>query len=88
MNKIDVITKQDFLAYLRSIEAVFEETERGGIDFIYVYDKKAYTKKESYVPYMRVSHFFDEIWYTRINGACQEMETIDICEVAERLTKG
>jgi hypothetical protein len=83
-----VQTKQDFLKYLEEIGAKYEVIEKGGIDFAYVYDKKAYTKKRDFVPYIRVSHFDDHEWYVRDCGICEEMDPECVCLRAGHLTRG
>lgn len=83
-----VQTKQDFLKYLEEIWAKYEVIERGGIDFVYVYDKKAYTEKRDFVPYIRVSHFDDPEWYVRDCGICEEMNPECVCLRAGHLTRG
>lgn len=88
MKANEMRNKQDFVAYLNSIGAIFEETTVNGMEFVYVYDKKAYENKSSFVPYMRVSHFDEEEWYVRYCGYCESYDPEGICYKAEAMTTG
>jgi hypothetical protein len=88
MKYTEVNSKETLIAYLKSIKARYEETQRGGVDFIYVYDKKAYDEKKDFIPYLRISHFWDTEWYTRFCGSCEEMTPSDVALQSYYLTKG
>lgn len=88
MKANEVYTKQDFIAYLDEIGAKHEEKTVNGIEFVYVYDEKAYGKKSDFVPYMRVSHFDNDEWYVRDCGWCEDRSPEDICNKAWRMTRG
>lgn len=71
------MTKQDWISYLDSIGASYQEYDNDGeLEQIYVYSKDERDKKQAhprkyknlYVPYIRLSHFDDFRIYTRENG--------------------
>lgn len=87
MKANEVYTKLDFIQYLKQIGAKFEEITVSGMEFVYVYDKAAYDNKAGYIPYIRVSHFEDELWYVRDCGWCDDYEPEAICKKAWRMTR-
>lgn len=71
------MTKQEWISYLDSIGAIYQEYDNDGeLDQIYVRSKDEYKMKEAhprkykdlYIPYIRLSHFDDNRVYTRENG--------------------
>ena len=86
MKAIEVFTKQDFIKYLKQIGARFEEHPVGNMDFVYVYSKEEYDNKAMFVPYLRVSHFEDDLWYVRNCGACDDYRPQDVCLMARDMT--
>lgn len=86
MKAIEVYTKQDFIKYLKQIGARFEEHPVGNTDFVYVYSKEEYDNKATFVPYLRVSHFEDDLWYVRNCGACDDYRPQNVCLMARDMT--
>lgn len=70
------MTRNEFIDFLKANDIPFEEYTKNGLDQVWVYDKKQFEKKKlnpvknrnMYVPYLRVSNFDGDRWYTRENG--------------------
>ncbi len=63
------MTRKDFIDFLANHSIPYKEYTECGLDFVYVYPRKDYEKGEIR-PYIRVSHFDKERWYTRNCGIC------------------
>lgn len=82
------MTREEFINFLKENDIPFDEYTEHGLDQVYVYSKGEYQLKRKhprkyknlYVPYLRVSHFDEDRWYTRENGWCEHMNQDRVLE--------
>ncbi len=91
------MTREQFIDYLVEREVPFEDASLTvpGYDGIYVSGKKEYEMKRAhprkykdlFIPYIRVSHFDEPAWYTRVNGWVSYMTEKDVLDYVEKLAR-
>lgn len=89
------MTREEFIKYLENNNIPFEDASKTikGYDAVYVVSKREYEKKRNYprkykdlyVPYLRVSHFDEERWYTRENGWVEYKTQEEIMKIVKEL---
>lgn len=89
------MTRQEFIDFLVENEIPYSEYTEKGLDQVWVFAKMEYKLKKKhprkykdlYVPYLRVSHFDEDRWYTRYNGWTSYMSVDRVLEVCRLLAK-
>ena len=87
------MTKELFIDFLDRREIPYQERDINGLELVYVFSKKEFLLKQKhpkkykdlYVPYLRVSHFDEDRWYTRDNGWTSYMSISRILEKCKEL---
>ena len=87
------MTRGEFINLLVEKKIPYQEYTEKGLDQVYVYSKDEYEKKQNhpkkyadlYVPYLRVSNFDRDVWYTRENGWTQWMTQEKVLAKCEEL---
>lgn len=87
------MTRDDFVNYLRDNGIPYYEYNVNGLYQVYVYSRKEYEMKKAhprknknlYIPYLRVSHFDGDRWYTRENGVTGYKSVKQIMNIVEKL---
>lgn len=88
-------TREEFIQFLEDHDIIYEESSNDKYDGIYVVSKYEYNLKKKYprkykdlfIPYLRVSGFDEDMWYTRYCGDCRYMSKDRIAKICLKLEK-
>ncbi len=80
------MTREEFVKFLNENNIPYNMGPEIDYDGIYVKSRKEYEMKKKnprkyrnlYIPYLRVSQFDKERWYTRENGICGYMDKKEV----------